>query len=81
MCISAFLKCYLDDICVHKTMTVFDWIEKSKSLGVTHTFNVQRKDAIAFVKSLGDGLSADGGVLSVDRMARSVCEDGRRRKY
>lgn len=33
MRISAFPKCYLDDICVHKTMTVFDWIEKSKSLG------------------------------------------------
>lgn len=33
MHISAFPKCYLDDICVRKTMTVFDWIEKSKSLG------------------------------------------------
>ncbi len=33
MKISAFPKCYLDDICVHKTMTVFDWIEQSKSLG------------------------------------------------
>jgi len=33
MKISAFPKCYLDDICVHKTMSVFDWIEKSKSLG------------------------------------------------
>lgn len=33
MKISAFPKCYLDDICVRKTMTVFDWIEMSKSLG------------------------------------------------
>lgn len=33
MHISAFPKCYLDDICVRKTMTVFDWIEMSKSLG------------------------------------------------
>lgn len=33
MKISAFPKCYLDDICVRKTMTVFDWIERSKSLG------------------------------------------------
>jgi sugar phosphate isomerase/epimerase len=33
MKISAFPKCYLDDICVYKTMSVFDWIEKSKSLG------------------------------------------------
>ncbi len=33
MKISAFPKCYLDDICVHKTMTVFDWIEQSRTLG------------------------------------------------
>lgn len=33
MKISAFPKCYLDAICVHKTMTVFDWIEMSKALG------------------------------------------------
>jgi len=33
MKIAAFPKCYLDDICLHKTMTVFDWIESSKSLG------------------------------------------------
>ncbi len=33
MKISAFPKCYLDDICVHKTMTVLHWIEQSKSLG------------------------------------------------
>ena len=33
MQISAFPKCYLDDICVHKTMSIFDWIEKSKPLG------------------------------------------------
>jgi sugar phosphate isomerase/epimerase len=33
MKIAAFPKWYLDDICLHKTMTVFDWIERSKSLG------------------------------------------------
>ncbi len=33
MKISAFPKCYLDDISVHKTMSVFDWIEQSKILG------------------------------------------------
>ncbi len=33
MKISAFPKCYLDAICVNKTMTVFDWIEMAKPLG------------------------------------------------
>ncbi len=31
--ISAFPKCYIDAISVDKTMSVFDWIEQSKSLG------------------------------------------------
>ena len=33
MKISAFPKCYLDAISVDRTMSVFDWIEMSKSLG------------------------------------------------
>ncbi len=33
MKISAFPKCYLDDISVQQTMSVFDWIEMAKSLG------------------------------------------------
>ncbi len=33
MKISAFPKCYLDDITVHRSMTVFDWIEMAKPLG------------------------------------------------
>jgi len=33
MKISAFPKCYLDDISVHRTMSVFDWIEMAKELG------------------------------------------------
>jgi hypothetical protein len=24
--LAAFLKCYMDDLCVHHTMTFFDWI-------------------------------------------------------
>lgn len=32
--LAAFPKCYLDDIIVHKTMTLFDWIEKASHLGV-----------------------------------------------
>jgi sugar phosphate isomerase/epimerase len=37
--LAAFPKCYMDDICIHHTMTVFDWIEIGrkhlKSWGVT----------------------------------------------
>jgi sugar phosphate isomerase/epimerase len=32
--LAAFPKCYLDDILVHKSMTLFDWIEKAGELGV-----------------------------------------------
>jgi sugar phosphate isomerase/epimerase len=32
--LAAFPKCYLDDIIVDKTMTLFDWIEKAAQLGV-----------------------------------------------
>jgi sugar phosphate isomerase/epimerase len=33
MKIAAFPKCYLDEISLHRTMSVFDWIEMAKSLG------------------------------------------------
>jgi sugar phosphate isomerase/epimerase len=32
--LAVFPKCYLDDILVHKSMTLFDWIEKAGELGV-----------------------------------------------
>lgn len=32
--LSAFPKCYMDDLCVTKTMTLFEWIEIAASLGV-----------------------------------------------
>ena len=39
MKLAAFPKCYMDDICVHRTMSIFDWIalaeDKLKPLGVT----------------------------------------------
>ena len=34
MKISVFPKCYIDQICFNHTMTIFDWIEDSKVLGV-----------------------------------------------
>ena len=32
--LSAFPKCYMDDLCVTKNMTLFDWIELASTLGV-----------------------------------------------
>lgn len=32
--LAAFPKCYLDDIIVHKSMTLFEWIEQAAQLGV-----------------------------------------------
>ena len=32
--LAVFPKCYLDDIIVHKSMTLFDWVEKAGQLGV-----------------------------------------------
>lgn len=32
--IAAFPKCYMDQLCIHRTMTLFDWIEAATSLGV-----------------------------------------------
>lgn len=32
--LAAFPKCYMDELCVHRTMTVFQWIELAATLGV-----------------------------------------------
>jgi sugar phosphate isomerase/epimerase len=32
--LAAFPKCYMDELCIHGTMTVFDWIELGATLGV-----------------------------------------------
>ena len=32
--LAAFPKCFMDELCVHHTMTVFDWIELAATLGV-----------------------------------------------
>ena len=32
--LAAFPKCYIDDLCVHQTMTLFDWIGMASTLGV-----------------------------------------------
>ena len=39
MKLAAFPKCYMDDLCIHRTMTIFDWIDLAgthlKQVGVT----------------------------------------------
>src|ERR1700688_1973284 len=32
--LAAFPKCYMDELCVHRTMTLSDWIEMGATLGV-----------------------------------------------
>jgi sugar phosphate isomerase/epimerase len=32
--LAAFPKCYMDELCVHRTMTLFEWIELAATLGV-----------------------------------------------
>lgn len=63
MRISAFPKCFLDDICVHRTMTVFDWIEMSKPLGAEGLEMYE-----GFFQSLDDAY--------IDRLAEAIHNAG-----
>ena len=57
--ISAFPKCYIDDISVHRTMTVFDWIEMARALPAE---GLEMYDG--FLTSLDDGY--------VDRVGEAI---------
>ena len=63
MKISAFPKCYLDDISAHRTMTVFQWIEMAKELGAEGLemyvgFFTSLDDA--YIDSVGDAIHSAG---------------------
>lgn len=63
MQIAAFPKCYLDDIALHHTMTVFDWIEMSRTLGAEglemyEGFFTSLDDA--YIDSVGEAIAAAG---------------------
>ncbi len=63
MRIAAFPKCYLDDICVHHTMDVFDWIGMAKSLEVEGLELYEGFFASlekSYLDSIGEALSSDG---------------------
>lgn len=66
MKIAVFPKCYLDDISVHHTMTVFDWIHMAKDLGAEGLemyvgFFPTLDDA--FVDSVGEAIDRAGFVM------------------
>ncbi len=63
MKIAAFPKCYLDEISQHRTMSVFDWIEMSRSLGAEglemyEGFFTSLDDA--YIDSVGEAIAATG---------------------
>ncbi|HHY58450.1 MAG TPA: TIM barrel protein [Chloroflexi bacterium] len=63
MQIAAFPKCYLDDISLHRTMTVFDWIEMSRALGAEglemyEGFFTSLDDA--YIDRVGEAIAATG---------------------
>jgi sugar phosphate isomerase/epimerase len=63
MKLSAFPKCYLDDISLHRTMSVFDWIEMAKSLDAD---GLEMYDGFftsvddAYIDSVGEAIRAAG---------------------
>ncbi|MEZ4728746.1 MAG: hypothetical protein R3E79_16550 [Caldilineaceae bacterium] len=66
MKISAFPKCYMDDICVHHTMTVFDWIEMAQDLGAE---GLEMYDGFlasldnAYLDSVGEAIAKGGHAM------------------
>ncbi len=61
--ISAFPKCYLDDIAVHRTMSVFDWIESSKTLdadGLEMYDGFFLSTESSYIDSIGEAIHAAG---------------------
>ena len=63
MKIAAFPKCYLDDISLHRTMSVFDWIEQAGELGAEglemyEGFFWSLDDA--YISSVGEAIESAG---------------------
>jgi sugar phosphate isomerase/epimerase len=56
--LAAFPKCYIDELCVHQTMTLFDWIEMASALGVDglEFYSGFLKDEPAFLEGVKDRL-------------------------
>jgi hypothetical protein len=56
--LAAFPKCYIDELCAHQTMTLFDWIEMASTLGVDglEFYSGFLKDEPAFLEGVKDRL-------------------------
>jgi len=56
--LAAFPKCYMDDLCVHRTMTLFEWIDLAATLGVDglEFYSGFLEDDEAFLKKAGAAL-------------------------
>lgn len=62
MKLAAFPKCYMDDLCIHRTMTVFDWIELAR-------VNLKQVGVTGLEMYCGTLLSYDPGYLAEVRAA------------
>jgi sugar phosphate isomerase/epimerase len=60
--LAAFPKCYIDELCVQQTMTLFDWIEMASTLGVDglEFYSGFLKDEPAFLEQVKNRLLEHG---------------------
>lgn len=60
--LAVFPKCYIDELCVRQTMTLFDWIDMASTLGVDglEFYSGFLKDEPAFLEGVKDRLQKHG---------------------
>ena len=60
--LAAFPKCYMDQLCVHRTMTLFEWIDLAATLGVDglEFYSGFLPDDPAFLNDVKDALQRHG---------------------
>jgi len=63
--LAAFPKCFIEELCVHHTMTLFDWIEMAATLGVDglEFYSGFLEDEPAFLGEVKDRLRQHGLVM------------------
>ncbi len=63
--LAAFPKCFINELCVHHTMTLFDWIEMAATLGVDglEFYSGFLEDDSAFLGEVKDRLQQHGLVM------------------
>src|SRR5690349_1366307 len=67
--ISAFPKCYIDDIAINRTMSVFEWIEMAEDLKPAGAEGLELLDGFldshepAYLDAVGDAIHARGFVM------------------